>query len=380
MDAELRPGWRPRWPDVLVGLTILGLLAGLGLKALTPLHERYNRQRCADNLRQIGQAIHTFHDTYGYFPSQGSWSDHGIAYDRLGEPLAPPQQTAGWAFQILPFLQLDHVYKTSDVAYGADGLSANVRPFGTGVPFPDNHGPAGSYYIDVTTGLVGPARASVPRVYYCPSRRPAGLYSWNDTNLTDYCSVAPGMVPMSLDSAGYGNEDTGGLIYGWSRAEGNIAGRPGYNDWQYGRHHGVVPGGNWGNRQQKHTFASITDGNSLTMMIGEKFLAPSQYSGGSGGDQFGPFSGAGADTVRTSATGLPWPGESAPTGVGHVNPSPDRDDADKWVFAMGFGSPHPKVFNAVFADGSVHNIMYGIDAQVFNAVGNMNDGTGVEWP
>jgi prepilin-type processing-associated H-X9-DG protein len=31
--------------------------------------------------------------------------------------------------------------------------------------------------------------------------------------------------------------------------------------------------------------------------------------------------------------------------------------------------------NAVFADGSVHNIKYGIDPQVFNALGNINDGT-----
>jgi len=31
--------------------------------------------------------------------------------------------------------------------------------------------------------------------------------------------------------------------------------------------------------------------------------------------------------------------------------------------------------NAVFADGSVHNIKYGIDPQVFNALGNRDDGT-----
>jgi hypothetical protein len=31
--------------------------------------------------------------------------------------------------------------------------------------------------------------------------------------------------------------------------------------------------------------------------------------------------------------------------------------------------------NAVFADGSVHNIKYGIEPQVFNALGNRDDGT-----
>jgi prepilin-type processing-associated H-X9-DG protein len=275
---------------------------------------------------------------------------------------------------------LEEVYKTSDVVYGGDGLPGNVRRFGKGVPFPDDDGPAGSYYIDFVTGAVGPARASVPPVYYCPSRRRPDLYSWNRTNLTDYCAVAPGMVPMLLDSAGYSVEDTGGLIYGWARTEGNFNGRPGFNDWQYGRHHGVIPGGNWGNQHQKHTFADITDGVNLTMMIGEKFLRPSQYSGGSGGDGLGPFSGAGADTVRTSATGFPWPDDARPPqALGrHENPSRDRDNVDGWVFAMGFGSAHPPGCNVVFADGSVHNIKYGIDAQVFNALGNMNDGTTLE--
>jgi prepilin-type processing-associated H-X9-DG protein len=42
---------------------------------------------------------------------------------------------------------------------------------------------------------------------------------------------------------------------------------------------------------------------------------------------------------------------------------------------MQFGSAHPAGINAVFADGSVHNVKYGVDPEVFNALGNMNDGT-----
>jgi prepilin-type processing-associated H-X9-DG protein len=134
----------------------------------------------------------------------------------------------------------------------------------------------------------------------------------------------------------------------------------------------VIPGGNWGKQQQKHTVASISGGLTTTMMIGEKFLPPSRYSGGSGGDMLGPFSGAGADTVRTSATGLPWPGEPPPQSVGHVNPSRDSDNVDPWVFAMGFGSAHPDGINALYADGSVHRIRYGMDPEVFNSLGNID--------
>ena len=46
-----------------------------------------------------------------------------------------------------------------------------------------------------------------------------------------------------------------------------------------------------------------------------------------------------------------------------------------WAAQYQFGSAHPAGMNAVFADGSVHNVKYGIDPQVFNALGNINDGT-----
>jgi prepilin-type processing-associated H-X9-DG protein len=53
----------------------------------------------------------------------------------------------------------------------------------------------------------------------------------------------------------------------------------------------------------------------------------------------------------------------------------DANGYDSWEHCMFFGSAHPAGINAVFADGSVHNVKYGIDPEVFNALGNMNDGT-----
>src|SRR5207244_4622681 len=40
-----------------------------------------------------------------------------------------------------------------------------------------------------------------------------------------------------------------------------------------------------------------------------------------------------------------------------------------------FGSAHPAGVNALFGDGSVHNVKFGVDPDVFNALGNMDDGT-----
>jgi prepilin-type processing-associated H-X9-DG protein len=62
-----------------------------------------------------------------------------------------------------------------------------------------------------------------------------------------------------------------------------------------------------------------------------------------------------------------------------TNPAHDQNlvasQGDTWRSISFFGSAHPAGMNAVFADGSVHNIKYGIDPQVFNALGNRDDGT-----
>jgi prepilin-type processing-associated H-X9-DG protein len=39
-----------------------------------------------------------------------------------------------------------------------------------------------------------------------------------------------------------------------------------------------------------------------------------------------------------------------------------------------FGGAHPSGINAVFADGRVHHIRYGIDPAVFNMLGHKSDG------
>jgi hypothetical protein len=178
------------WIGVVVILAILGLVGGLTLAVLPRLREKARREECAKHLKDIGHAVHDFHDAFGYFPTTGSWSDHGIGYDASNQPLMPKYQTAGWAYQILPFLELNCVYRTSDVLY-SNGRPINLKPIGpqgpNGVPapFPDDYAPRHSYFIDLTVGLAGPWRQMPVKVYYCPSRRPTDVYSWNQIGLTD---------------------------------------------------------------------------------------------------------------------------------------------------------------------------------------------------
>ena len=157
--------------------------------------------------------------------------------------------------------------------------------------------------------------------------------------------------------------------------------------WDFEGQHGVIAP----RRHGKVTFASITDGTSNTLMIGEKFLEPQFYNGGWGdGIRRGWVGGNYMNDARTTAVMLGQHMPPPPNGAGNqpkmdlTNPARDANlpadnidptNNDTWRSISFFGSAHPAGMNSVFADGSVHNIKYGIDPQVFNALGRIDDGT-----
>jgi prepilin-type N-terminal cleavage/methylation domain-containing protein/prepilin-type processing-associated H-X9-DG protein len=370
--------------ELLVVIAIIGVLIALLLPAVQKVREAANRIQCSNNLKQIGLAIHNFHDTYNYFPNQGSWWCHGISYNADFTPHGPKYQQASWGYQILPFIEQQPLYNTPDFfPLGATTLATaqNWLPMGSGnaaIPFPDNFGPPNSFYVAMNkpgVGLVtGAARGTPVKIYYCPSRRSPGFVRSDKLAVYDYGCTAPGVVPMYRNSAGLIDEDTMGLVYSWSSTEGDPAkaGNRTGNDWNYGQHHGVIAGGPWGSATLygKHTFASVTDGTSNTLMITEKWTSMMEYDNGNS-DNSGFFTGGSQDTQRSTA----W----NQTGGADHNPHQDSNistwSAVGWADQFQFGAAHPAGINAVFADGSVHNVKYGIDPDVFNALGNINDGT-----
>src|SRR5207248_2085898 len=182
--------------ELLLVLALLGLLFALLLPAVQKVREAANRISCANNLKQIGLAVHNFHDTYGRFPTSPGGQDKlggfGISYSADGTPLPPKHQTAGWAFQILPFIEQDNLYTRSDLLKDESGKALNIFPpdYPTTDLAATTRGtfPPRSYNIDLFKG-VGPARGTPVATYYCPTRRPVGLY--NGVATIDYAAAHP---------------------------------------------------------------------------------------------------------------------------------------------------------------------------------------------
>lgn len=126
--------------EILSVLGIVGLLIGF-LSPVSRGREAPRRSQCKNNLKQIGLALHNYHDTYGTLPP---------AYmpDKNGKPLH------SWRTLILPFLDQTALYNTIDLSKPWND-PVNAKAYAAKIPIyecpssrnPENH----TTYLAVVT-------------------------------------------------------------------------------------------------------------------------------------------------------------------------------------------------------------------------------------
>jgi prepilin-type N-terminal cleavage/methylation domain-containing protein/prepilin-type processing-associated H-X9-DG protein len=99
--------------ELLVVVAIIGTMIGLTLSAVMRVREAANRTRCADNLRQIGLALHHYHDVHQQLPPGTSF--------RNGKD---PFPYMSWLTRLLPFEEQDALWRESERAFA---LSKDFR-------------------------------------------------------------------------------------------------------------------------------------------------------------------------------------------------------------------------------------------------------------
>jgi prepilin-type N-terminal cleavage/methylation domain-containing protein/prepilin-type processing-associated H-X9-DG protein len=91
--------------ELLVVIAIIGILVGLLLPAVQQARAAAQRTQCVNNLKQIGLALHNFHDVHGHLPSGYQ------ATAPSGDPNFATAPGWGWAAFILPFMEHEALYE-----------------------------------------------------------------------------------------------------------------------------------------------------------------------------------------------------------------------------------------------------------------------------
>jgi prepilin-type N-terminal cleavage/methylation domain-containing protein/prepilin-type processing-associated H-X9-DG protein len=339
--------------ELLVVIAIIAILIGLLLPAVQKVREAAARAQCANNLKQMGLAVHNHHDTFKAFPSGGTVyleEDNNTATPSgLGSntPASYQSQAWGWGFQILPYIEQGNVWN-----------------------------------LGVSNGPL--AKATIIPVYTCPSRRGDMVYrGWFHS---DYAANGGSNVRITgsgrrVEAAGQSDPNPSGVIVLNVAADNYVNANPGFAATTPPLPIPVT-------MQNTVRMLSITDGTSNTILIGEKFISPKYYqpgNTGSGypfqwGDLNGYTAGVGWDQVRYGF----WPPMQDnnfmyydacydPTLASPRNCTGAPNTVDM------FGGPHPGGTQVVFCDGSVRMINYSISQLMMQYLTDKADGQVIDW-
>jgi prepilin-type N-terminal cleavage/methylation domain-containing protein/prepilin-type processing-associated H-X9-DG protein len=94
--------------ELLVVVAIVAVLIGLVVPAVQKVRDAANRMQCASHLKQIGLALHSYHDQLGSFPPG---LDNMPWYTGVGAKQTQKYWMLSWMTRILPFIEQDAVWR-----------------------------------------------------------------------------------------------------------------------------------------------------------------------------------------------------------------------------------------------------------------------------
>jgi prepilin-type N-terminal cleavage/methylation domain-containing protein len=303
--------------ELLVVVAIIGVLVSLLLPAVQKVREAANRTECGNNLKQIGLAIHNYHDNYLAIPPSRLDKDGGVT----------------WAVLILPFIEQDDFYRRWDLHrwyYDQGGSDAEGDQI----------------------------RATQVKIYYCPTRRSPPMLSlrgdrpdmpWGGSRthypgaLGDYaCCVGDDISPDYYGNGGDGAMVVSQLPFHYSR---------------------TLPPKVLATWTSQTTFERITDGLTNTFFVGEKHVPLGQFGINDPNDINGT-----AGDGSTYNGDDPWcasraAGPHYPLALSPTDP-----------FRSNFGSYHPQICQFLMGDGSVRGISVSTSGSILSLLAQRADG------
>ena len=369
--------------ELLVVIAIIGVLIALLLPAIQAAREAARRMQCANHLKQIGLAVHNFHDTKGGVPPAGIGGRNdpaaeGCGYARLGFfPLIFPFVEQPGLYAYIQLRQFRYTYG----AYWWTRESAS-----TTAPMNDE---------------IRKQFGSVP-IYKCPSRRGGGLH------ITPFTGTATNNSTTNYPP--YGPRGDYAIVFSYQRnqacideataiASPNTVDRnrwyvyPQYPSAPFTSSHGpfrvasfgITPSAttsddaNYNTWEPRDAMAWWQDGTSNQLLVGEKHLPPSVFDNCVVGEMDDcSFMIGGASMMASMGRFV------------HINDTVGATDLGSGAVALAipyaakdvtkFGSAHPDVVNFLLGDGAVRAFPLTTPAVIMAQLGTVDDGNTVRIP
>jgi prepilin-type N-terminal cleavage/methylation domain-containing protein/prepilin-type processing-associated H-X9-DG protein len=308
--------------ELLVVITIIGILIAMLLPAVQAAREAARRMQCSNNLKQIGLALHNYHSAKETLPFATTY---------------PKTFSGTWAAFILPQLEQQAVFDLFDFRKPiydpvnqqaiTTVISAYICPSDpqSSQPILTNRGDAGATNPASSLGLWYPASLGPTHPDKC-----------------EFCSdPTPGPNNYCCQGCSFGSEGKGSNWWTSScttTSPGNAAG-------MFGRY----PIG--------YNFSEVRDGLSNTLMAGETL--PGQYI----------WNGVYCTNFPVSSTEIPLNTLES-----------DEGQPQNWWRVSGYKSMHPGGANFLLGDGSVCFLASAIDYRLYNNLGTRAGGEPVQVP